>query len=156
MHRRQQLQEKKSWMVRSFPRTVEVGQEYKFVENFLSIICASPSSLYIQTDSFDKMQFLLPLALALLSASKAQTDSGIWNSCYSPLYEQSGTSYTGITDNPNWWLSAYCYEDDGSVNENAVIELGGCLSNNFGQLIVSLKLCETLLKIYLTLKYLVQ
>ncbi|PMD37002.1 hypothetical protein L207DRAFT_586682 [Hyaloscypha variabilis F] len=81
------------------------------------------------------MQFLLPLALALLSASKAQTDSGIWNSCYSPLYEQSGTSYTGITDNPNWWLSAYCYEDDGSVNENAVIELGGCLSNNFGQLI---------------------
>lgn len=102
------------------------------------------------------MQFLLPLALALLRASKAQTDSGIWNSCYSPLYEQSGTSYTGITDNPNWWLSAYCYEDDGSVNENAVIELGGCLSNNFGQLIASIKLFKKSSKICLTTKYLVQ
>lgn len=83
------------------------------------------------------MHFLVPLVLAVLGAPKALSDSGIWDSCYSPLYEASGTSYTGITDNPDWWLSAYCYYEDGTVNENAVIELGGCLSNNFGSLTVS-------------------
>ena len=46
------------------------------------------------------MHFLVPLVLAVLGAPKALSDSGIWDSCYSPLYEASGTSYTGITDNP--------------------------------------------------------
>jgi hypothetical protein len=88
------------------------------------------------------MKFILSLVLAVLSAPKALSYSGIWDSCYSPLYEQSGTSYTGLTDNPNWWLSAYCYRDDGTVSsQDSVIELGGCLSNNFGQLTVSAMFC---------------
>jgi hypothetical protein len=85
------------------------------------------------------MHYLLPLFLTVPGAQKGFSYSGIWDSCYSPLYEQSGTSYTGITDNPDWWLSAFCYYDNGAVNENAVIELGGCLSNNFRQLTVSAK-----------------
>ena len=150
MHRRQQLQEKKVWMGRSFPRSIDVGQRYKFKEDLLPLVGDLPISLHIQLDSFDKMQLILPLALALLSASRVQSYSGIWGSCYSPLYEQSGTSYTGITDNPNWWLSAFCYRDDGSVNQDAVIELGGCLSNNFGQLTVSSKFYVSLSMLLLT------
>lgn len=75
------------------------------------------------------------LALAVLKTQCTLAYSGIWESCYDPQVIQFGDSYTGLTNNPDWWLTAYCYKEDRTV-DYAQIELGFCLVNDFGTLIV--------------------